>query len=148
MTGARSFAIALLMAALTGCAAGAERLCVEVAAEVGLDFDNPYGRVLAEDICADRDLPPFNRAQMDGYAVRAAEVGKVESFEVVATIAAGRDAKVDRICFDFLRGIRDICRPFSCALNLLSAQSDRNVNVCVAIHLRHSLLCFVDTVVV
>jgi molybdenum cofactor synthesis domain-containing protein len=32
------------------------------------------GRVLAEDIVADSDLPPFDRAQMDGYAVRAADV--------------------------------------------------------------------------
>ena len=32
------------------------------------------GRVLAEDIIADSDLPPFDRAQMDGYAVRAADV--------------------------------------------------------------------------
>jgi molybdopterin molybdotransferase len=29
------------------------------------------GRVLAEDIITDSDLPAFNRAQMDGYAVRA-----------------------------------------------------------------------------
>jgi molybdopterin molybdotransferase len=28
------------------------------------------GRVLAEDICADRDMPPFPRATMDGYACR------------------------------------------------------------------------------
>src|SRR5712692_2955713 len=32
------------------------------------------GRVLAEDIVADSDLPPFDRAQMDGYAVRARDV--------------------------------------------------------------------------
>src|SRR5437660_4488087 len=32
------------------------------------------GRILAEDIIADSDLPPFDRAQMDGYAVRAADV--------------------------------------------------------------------------
>ncbi|HLL13849.1 MAG TPA: gephyrin-like molybdotransferase Glp [Pyrinomonadaceae bacterium] len=31
------------------------------------------GRVLAEDVVADTDLPPFNRALMDGYAVRAAD---------------------------------------------------------------------------
>jgi molybdenum cofactor synthesis domain-containing protein len=31
------------------------------------------GRVLAEDIVADTDLPPFDRALMDGYAVRAAD---------------------------------------------------------------------------
>ena len=29
------------------------------------------GRVLAEEICADMDLPPFNRSQMDGFAVKA-----------------------------------------------------------------------------
>lgn len=31
------------------------------------------GRVLATDILADSDLPPFDRSQMDGYAVRARE---------------------------------------------------------------------------
>ncbi|RLF36270.1 MAG: molybdopterin molybdenumtransferase MoeA, partial [Thermoplasmata archaeon] len=29
------------------------------------------GRVLAEDVKAPMDLPPFSRATMDGYAVRA-----------------------------------------------------------------------------
>jgi molybdopterin molybdotransferase len=32
------------------------------------------GRILAEDIRADRDSPPFDHAAMDGYAVRAADV--------------------------------------------------------------------------
>lgn len=32
------------------------------------------GHVLAEDILADLDLPPFDKALMDGYAVRGAEV--------------------------------------------------------------------------
>ena len=31
------------------------------------------GRVLAEDVIADADVPPFARAMMDGYAVRAAD---------------------------------------------------------------------------
>lgn len=35
---------------------------------------NALDRILAEDIIADSDLPPFDRAQMDGYAVRAADV--------------------------------------------------------------------------
>jgi molybdenum cofactor synthesis domain-containing protein len=34
-------------------------------------------RPLAEDITADSDLPPFNRAQMDGYAVRSEDVANV-----------------------------------------------------------------------
>jgi molybdopterin molybdotransferase len=32
------------------------------------------GRILAVDIVADTDLPPFDRSQMDGFAVRAADV--------------------------------------------------------------------------
>lgn len=47
------------------------------------------GRVLAEAIGADRDYPPFNRATMDGYAVRSADVGQFESFRVLGMVAAG-----------------------------------------------------------
>jgi molybdopterin molybdotransferase len=32
------------------------------------------GRILAEDIVADMDLPPFDRSQMDGFAVRSDDV--------------------------------------------------------------------------
>lgn len=32
------------------------------------------GRVLAEDIVADMDLPPFDRSQMDGFAVRSEDI--------------------------------------------------------------------------
>jgi molybdopterin molybdotransferase len=32
--------------------------------------ESALGRVLAEDVAADRDCPPFDRAAMDGYAVR------------------------------------------------------------------------------
>ena len=35
---------------------------------------NAIGCVLAENIIADSDLPPFERSQMDGFAVRAADV--------------------------------------------------------------------------
>ena len=31
------------------------------------------GRVLARDVAADADVPPFSRAAMDGYAVRSAD---------------------------------------------------------------------------
>ena len=34
------------------------------------------GRVLAEDVRADLDSPPFTKALMDGYAVRAADCGR------------------------------------------------------------------------
>jgi molybdopterin molybdotransferase len=48
-------------------------------------------RVLAEDIVADSDLPPFDRAQMDGYAVRAEETtGAPVRLRIVGESAAGR----------------------------------------------------------
>src|SRR5881394_2870510 len=48
------------------------------------------GRILAEDIVADTDLPPFDRAQMDGYALRAADVATVPaSLKIVGESAAG-----------------------------------------------------------
>jgi len=36
-------------------------------------IQDSLGRVLAQDVIADTDLPPFNRSQMDGYAVRSEE---------------------------------------------------------------------------
>src|SRR4030095_7713949 len=48
------------------------------------------GRILAEEIVADTDLPPFDRAQMDGYAVRAADVANTPArLRIVGESAAG-----------------------------------------------------------
>jgi molybdenum cofactor synthesis domain-containing protein len=48
------------------------------------------GCILAEDIIADTDLPPFDRAQMDGYAVRAADVASTPArLHIVGESAAG-----------------------------------------------------------
>ncbi len=35
------------------------------------------GRVLAEPIIADRDIPPFPRSTRDGYAIRSADLAQV-----------------------------------------------------------------------
>ena len=49
------------------------------------------GRVLAEDVLADTDLPPFDRAQMDGYAVRSEDLREAPTrLRVVGEAAAGR----------------------------------------------------------
>jgi molybdopterin molybdotransferase len=40
---------------------------------VRVEIEDALGRFLAEDVIADSDLPPFDRSQMDGYAVRAAD---------------------------------------------------------------------------
>ncbi len=48
------------------------------------------GRVLAEDVLADGDLPPFDRVMMDGFAVRAEDVaGAPVVLPVVGEVAAG-----------------------------------------------------------
>src|SRR2546429_10028159 len=48
------------------------------------------GLVLAEDVSADRDVPPFRNSAMDGYAVRADDVARAPAqLRVVGEIAAG-----------------------------------------------------------
>ena len=52
-----------------------------------------HGRVLRSPIRADRDLPPFDRSTMDGYAVRSeAMAAGVRRFRVEAVQAAGHPA--------------------------------------------------------
>src|SRR5271163_2933971 len=48
------------------------------------------GRVLAEPITADRDIPPFPRSTRDGYAVCAADLGRLPAkLKVIGEIKAG-----------------------------------------------------------
>jgi molybdopterin molybdotransferase len=48
------------------------------------------GLVLAEDVAADRDVPPFRNSAMDGYAVRGDDVGSAPvELRVVGELAAG-----------------------------------------------------------
>ena len=55
------------------------------------------GRVLAEEVVADSDLPPFDRAQMDGYAVRARDTATTPAqLRVVGESAAGREGRGHR----------------------------------------------------
>jgi molybdopterin molybdotransferase len=50
------------------------------------------GRILLDDLVAPTDLPPFDKALMDGLAVRSADLaGGPCDLEVIDTIAAGRD---------------------------------------------------------
>ena len=55
-----------------------------------VSLPDALGRVLAENIIADSDLPPFNRAQMDGYAVRANDLQTTPArLKIVGEAAAG-----------------------------------------------------------
>jgi molybdopterin molybdotransferase len=54
------------------------------------------GRVLAEPIFADRDIPPFARSTRDGYAVRSEDLAKIPAMlDVIGEIKAGE--KPERI---------------------------------------------------
>jgi len=56
---------------------------------VGLE--SALGRVLAEQIIADRDSPPFDRAIRDGYAVRAADLrGPGAKLSLIGEVRAGQ----------------------------------------------------------
>ena len=56
-----------------------------------VELQDALRRVLAQDIVADSDLPPFNRAQMDGYAVRAEDTRPAPvRLRIAGESAAGR----------------------------------------------------------
>jgi molybdenum cofactor synthesis domain-containing protein len=54
-------------------------------------LEGALARVLAEEVIADSDVPPFDRAQMDGYALRAADtLSAPVELRVAGEAAAGR----------------------------------------------------------
>ena len=61
-----------------------------------VDLLSATGRVLAEPVSADRDLPPFPRSTRDGYAVRSADLSQLPAtLDVIGEIKAGE--KLERI---------------------------------------------------
>ncbi len=71
----------------------AEKIILSQANSYGTEsvpFESALGRVLAEEIKADRDQPPFNRATMDGIAINYQGFEKgIRTFFIRATQAAG-----------------------------------------------------------
>ena len=53
-------------------------------------LESASGRVLREPIVADRDLPPFDRVMMDGYAIRHTDLKTTNRFTVKGSAFAGR----------------------------------------------------------
>jgi len=54
-------------------------------------LDDALSRVLAEDVVSDLDLPPFDRAAMDGYALRAKDVvAAPAALDVTGEVRAGQ----------------------------------------------------------
>jgi molybdopterin molybdotransferase len=70
-----------------------------------VSFTDSLYRVLAEDIASDMDMPPFNKATVDGFACRRCDLGRV--LDLAGTIAAGshsREEISENICFRIMTG--------------------------------------------
>lgn len=73
--------------------AEAERLVLENAPQTpveSLSLSDSLGLVLAEDLNARFDSPPFDNSAVDGYAVRSGDTGEGVELEVVDEAPAGR----------------------------------------------------------
>ncbi|WP_078721750.1 molybdopterin molybdotransferase MoeA [Elizabethkingia ursingii] len=58
-----------------------------------ISYDLAIGRVLAEDILADRDLPPFDRPTVDGIAINFGSYEKgIHSFRIKTVQSAGEES--------------------------------------------------------
>lgn len=69
-----------------------------VSAEV-VPLDRSVGRILSQDVISDTDLPAFNRATMDGYAVQARSTFGVSEaspalFKIIGSVEMGKDPEV------------------------------------------------------
>lgn len=66
------------------------------------------GRILAEDIVADRNYPPFNRAAMDGYAFMLSDWQQgIRKYRIAETIFAGQASKkqiTSGYCYKIMTG--------------------------------------------
>jgi molybdopterin molybdotransferase len=61
-----------------------------------VDLLAAYGRVLADPVLADRDMPPFPRSTRDGYALHSSCLSQLPAvFEIIGEIKAGE--RIDRI---------------------------------------------------
>jgi molybdopterin biosynthesis enzyme len=56
-----------------------------------IDLEDSVGRILAEEIKADMDLPPFDRSQMDGFAVKSEDTKEAPAkLKIIGESAAGK----------------------------------------------------------
>lgn len=71
----------------------AQQSVLESVATLGVEsvnIEQALGRVLAEDVRANRDLPPYDVSAMDGYALRSADLAQVPAtLKIIEDIRAG-----------------------------------------------------------
>ncbi|MFY7706608.1 MAG: molybdopterin molybdotransferase MoeA [Flavobacteriales bacterium] len=59
-----------------------------------VDFKDALGKILAEDLLADQDFPPFNRVMMDGIAIRFRDLETHKTFNKIGIVGAGEMCSV------------------------------------------------------
>ena len=72
-----------------------------------VSWSNCINRILAEDIIADQDFPPFNRVMMDGFALRFDDWQKGQrSFPIGGFVGAGDDPALAPLasCIEIMTG--------------------------------------------
>lgn len=91
--------------------AEAEHIVLSESRDYGTEaiaFDASLGRVLAENIRTDRDLPPYDRVAMDGIAIRYSEFeAGTRAFTIQGTQAAGDEpieADGSNTCIEIMTG--------------------------------------------
>src|SRR3989338_1784005 len=71
----------------------AQRVVLEAVSAFGAEhvkLEQSLGRVLAEEVRANRDQPPYDISAMDGYALRSADLTNVPAtLEIIEDIKAG-----------------------------------------------------------
>ncbi|QHT70695.1 molybdopterin molybdotransferase MoeA [Rhodocytophaga rosea] len=90
----------------------AVNLIIAQATSFGIEqvsLDDALGRVLAENIYADRDYPPFNRATMDGYALQSTAFSEYnpDGFSLIEHLFAGSIAQKEVVagtCIKIMTG--------------------------------------------
>ncbi|WDF56918.1 molybdopterin molybdotransferase MoeA [Mucilaginibacter sp. KACC 22063] len=80
-----------------------------------VDLLNANGRILAQDVSADRDYPPFNRVTMDGIAIssEAFKTGKRE-FKIEGIQAAGQEQQTLKDPLNCLEVMTGAMLPIGC----------------------------------
>ncbi|MCB8994143.1 MAG: molybdopterin molybdotransferase MoeA [Bacteroidales bacterium] len=90
---------------------------------------NSLMRVLAEDVVADMNMPPFNKSAVDGFACRREDLGK--ALRVTETIAAGSAPKfiVDEgLCTRIMTGA-EVPVGADCVIMLEETEADKEGNI-------------------
>lgn len=92
-------------------------------AERTVRLPDAAGEVLSRDVVADRNIPPFDRAAMDGYAVRWSGRETERSYRVVGTVNPGdtwRGDAGESDCVKIMTGAK-LPGPFDTVIQLESA---------------------------